>query len=323
MYDTQKLTFIFILAIGNIMKKLRVGILGTGNIGTDLLIKIIRSPYLECVCFAGRNLNSKGMLKAKERGINTSDQGINAFTKQELKCELVFDATSAQDHYRHARVFSMLGIRAIDMTPAHVGEFCIPPINGDTAIFEQNINMITCGGQASIPAIYALSQAIPDISRVEIRSRASEDSIGPATIANIDKYYSSTASAVTQFCGIDNVSVDLYVDPSEPKPDMLTKIKLHTPTQLNPKIIKSLSTIVNKVKQYVPGYELVGQLEHVEGGIELSIKVTGLGDWVPKHAGNLDIINCAAIAIAEKYAQHARKNALEEELQELEMKLYS
>lgn len=305
------------------MRKLRVGILGTGNIGTDLLIKIIRSPYLECVCFAGRNLSSKGMTKAKELGINISDQGINAFSKQELKCELVFDATSAQDHYRHARVFSILGIRAIDMTPAHVGDFCIPSINSDKVIFEPNINMITCGGQASIPAIYALSQTIADITRVEIHSRVAEDSIGPATIANIDKYYSSTASAVTQFCGIDNVLVDLYVDPSESKPDMLTKIKLHTTTRLNPKIIKSLITIVNKVKQYVPGYEIASQLEHVEGGIELSIKVRGLGDWVPKHAGNLDIINCAAIAIAEKYAQHARKNILEEELQELEMGLYS
>ena len=306
------------------MKKLRVGILGTGNIGTDLLIKANRSSLLECVCFAGRNLNSKGMLKAQELGIFTSDKGIDAFSQNDLNCELVFDATSAQDHFRHARIFSMLGIRAIDMTPAHVGEFCIPSINGDMAVFEENINMITCGGQASIPPIFALSQVINNITHVDVHSRVAADSIGPATIANIDKYYSSTAGAVRHFCGIDSVNVDLFVDHTEPKPDMLTHIRLYTRDQIDQTAHSALNKIVTKVKQYVPGYELLRQPQYHHGGyIELTVKVQGLGDWVPKHAGNLDIINCAAISIAEKYALHSRKNSPVERSHELVMGVLS
>lgn len=305
------------------MKKLRVGILGTGNIGTDLLIKICRSDYLVCVCFSGRNKDSLGIQKAKSLKVNTSTQGINAFANTRLECDLVFDATSAQDHFRHARMFNQLGIRVIDMTPAHVGPFCIPSINENVVFNSNNVNMVTCGGQVSTPPIYAISQNIPDIYRAEIFSTVAEDSIGPATLANIDNYYSSTARAVYEMCGIKEVNVDLKVDDSEPKPEMLTRIRLYTPSQLTSRCRYELNQIVRRVRAYVPGYKLLSEPQRHKGYIELSLKVRGLGDWVPTHAGNLDIINCAAINVAEKYAIHVQKASPVERLQDLVMGLYS
>lgn len=305
------------------MKKLKVGILGTGNIGTDLLIKVLRSPYLECVCFSGRNPESRGIQKAQSLGINTSVKGVDAFSDCNLGCNLVFDATSALDHYRHARIFAQLGIRVIDMTPAHVGEFCIPSINDEVILDNTNVNMVTCGGQVSTPPIYAISRVITDIQRAEVHSTVAADSIGPATIANIDKYYASTGQAIQEMCGINNVDIELIVDESEPKPDMLTHIRLLTPSKLSSRSRYELNQILRKIRAYVPGYELASDLEYRDGHIEFKIKVRGRGDWVPPHAGNLDIINCAAIAIAEKYARHLRKASPVERLQELVMGLYS
>lgn len=287
----------------DVMNKLRIGILGTGNIGTDLLIKVLRSDFLECICFAGRNPGSPGMLKAVSLGVNVSDKGIDAFIDKNLECDLVFDATSALDHYRHARTFSVLGIKAIDMTPAHIGEFCVPSINPDIINTEPNVNMVTCGGQASIPPIYALSTELSSIEKVEISSLLASDSVGPATLANIDKYYASTAKAVKEYSGAREVSVELNVDESEIKPDMRTRIRVHSNDAITDSTINTLNEFIKKVQTYVPGYKLDKAPSYGDGYIELFIVVRGRGDWVPKHAGNLDIINCAAIEIAEKFAQ--------------------
>lgn len=287
-----------------ITSKLKVGIIGSGKIGTDLLIKIMRSKLLDCDLFVGRNYDSPGMKKAKSLRVNISDQSIQAFIDHPSKVDLVFDATSAEYHKKHAVYFREAGIKAIDLTPAKVGRFCVPTIDAEVVTSESNVNMVTCGGQASIPIIHTLSRVFPQISQVAVSSRLAEDSIGPGTLANIDDYYSSTASAISAYSCIQHVNIDLQVEKSAWKPDMLTVIRAYTKDRDLEKLYGPLLARLASVRQHVPGYNIVGTPTYKDGAIEIVISVRGQGDWIPAHAGNLDIINCAAIAIAEKYAQH-------------------
>lgn len=287
-----------------ITSKLKVGIIGSGKIGTDLLLKIMRSKLLDCDLFVGRDSNSPGIKKAKSLGVKVSDQSIQAFFDHPSKIDLVFDATSAEHHKKHAIYFREAGIKAIDLTPAKVGRFCVPTIDADVVTSEPNVNMITCGGQASIPIIHALSRVYPQISQVKIHSRLAEDSVGPGTLANIDDYYSSTASAISAYSCIQHVNVDLQVEKSAWKPDMLTVIRVYTKDRDLEKLYNPLQARLAAVRKNVPGYSIIGTPTYKDGAIEIVVSVRGQGDWIPAHAGNLDIINCAAIAIAEKYAQH-------------------
>ncbi|WP_075185032.1 acetylating acetaldehyde dehydrogenase [Teredinibacter haidensis] len=291
-----------------INSKLNVGIIGSGKIGTDLLIKILRSELLRCELFVGRDIDSPGIQKAKSIGINVSDKSLQAFKDHPRKLDLVFDATSAAHHVGHASYFREQGIKAIDMTPAKVGRFCVPTIDADVVTLEPNVNMITCGGQASIPVIHTLSHVYPRITQIEVRSHLAADSIGPGTLANIDEYYSSTASAISAYSCIQNVSVDLQVENSAWKPDMLTVIRAYTDDSDLEKLFAPLQQRVASVRKQVPGYNIVGTPRYKDGAVELLVSVRGQGDWIPAHAGNLDIINCAAIAIAEKYAEHLGYN---------------
>ncbi|SMF53106.1 acetaldehyde dehydrogenase [Alteromonadaceae bacterium Bs31] len=287
-----------------IKSKLNVGIIGSGKVGTDLLIKVLKSDYMDCGLFVGRNLQSEGMQKAMSLGVIVSDQSIDAFKLSRDTFDLVFDATTAEHHRSHAEYFRRANIKAIDLTPAKVGRYCVPTIDADVVTNEQNINMVTCGGQASIPVIHTLSKVYPHIHQVNVQSRVAEDSIGPGTLANIDDYYSSTASAISAYSCIQNVNVDLQVEKSVWKPDMLTIIRAYTnETDLN-KLYEPLQQRLAQVRKKVPGYNIVGTPIYKDGAVEVVISVRGQGDWVPAHAGNLDIINCAALAIAERYAQH-------------------
>ena len=283
------------------MEKLRVGIIGSGKIGTDLLIKTLRSYSLECALFIGRNSQSAGMKKARSLGVATSDESIGALDTNS-KLDLIFDATSAEHHKNHAPVFQELGIKAIDLTPAKVGPFCVPSIDPHLINSETNINMVTCGGQASIPIIQILAETFSGISAVSVESYLAKDSVGPATLANIDEYYSSTAHAISQYSGIRSVSVDLSIEDSDWQPDMLTRIRAYTHQQNVSAVFSTLQYRLNLVRQYVPGYSIVGTPKYENGAIEILISVRGQGDWIPSHAGNLDIINCAALCIAERYA---------------------
>jgi len=287
-----------------IASKLNVGIIGSGKVGTDLLIKVLRSRHLHCDLFVGRNLESEGIQKAKSLGVNISDKSIRAFEQHSPKLDLVFDATSASHHVEHAAYFRSAGIKAIDLTPAKVGRFCVPSIDSEVINTEHNINMVTCGGQASIPVIHTLSKVYPRISQLEVKSHLASDSIGPGTLQNIDEYYSSTASAISAYSCIQNVSVDLKVEDSAWKPDMLTVIRAHTDDGDIDKLYKPLQERLMQVRKHVPGYNIVGTPQYKDGAVEILISVRGQGDWIPAHAGNLDIINCAALAIAENYAEH-------------------
>ncbi|MFN9321890.1 MAG: acetaldehyde dehydrogenase (acetylating) [Chitinophagales bacterium] len=284
------------------MIKKRVAIIGSGNIGTDLLIKIQRSRYLECVLFIGRNLSSPGMAKAISLGIKVSDESIQAIIKDPDCCDIVFDATSAKDAIHHWEILEKLGKIVIDMTPAKLGGLCIPAVNMAESIILKNINMITCGGQASIPIAYLIGKLHKDIEYIEVVSSIASKSAGPATRLNLDEYIETTELGVKLFSNAKNAKAILNLNPAEPCIDMQTTIfaKLDNPKIDELKI--EVDKMITSIKKYVPGYQLLVEPIYENGKIVVMIKVQGLGDYLPKYAGNLDIINCAAVAVAEQFA---------------------
>nr|WP_216862671.1 acetaldehyde dehydrogenase (acetylating) [Polynucleobacter sp. AP-Latsch-80-C2] len=286
-------------------KKLKIAIIGSGNIGTDLLVKSTRSEFIECTLFAGRNLNSLGMKRANGLGVTISDRGIEAIINQPEICDLVFDCTSAQAHIEHWTALEKLGKIVIDMTPAKLGELCVPAINADECASQgsKNINMITCGGQASIPIAYAISQVHKEIEYIEVASSIASRSAGPATRHNLDEYVETTEAALKKFTGAKKTKAILILNPATPPIDMQTTIYAKV---LNPDIDRiqvAVSSMVNKICQYVPGYKLIVEPTIDGDRIFTTIKVIGMGDYLPQYAGNLDIINCAAISMAELIAK--------------------
>ena len=281
---------------------IKVGILGTGKIGTDLLVKVMRSKNLECVMFSGRNLSSQGMQYASSLGVPVSDKGIYAFMENEHDCQIVFDATSAAYHLEHCSIFEEQGIFAIDMTPSQIGECVVPAISLDEVRHHKNISMISCGGQSSIPIAYVLSTVIPKIDELSVSSVVSANSIGPGTLANIDEYYRNTAAGLKKYSGIENIQVDLSVDEVNTKTKMYNTL-IAVADNIDVKALhKPINNMINKIRKYVPGYRLEQIRDYDGRGVEIIISVEGAGDYLPKYAGNLDIINCAAIAVAEEYA---------------------
>lgn len=285
------------------MKKIKVAILGSGNIGTDLLIKTLRSPYLECSIFIGRNLSSKGMSKALSLGCNVSDQGIEAIQNNPDCCDVVFDCTSAMSHKIHAKILSDLNIIAIDLTPAKLGPFCIPAINLDACLNEKNVNMITCGGQASIPLAYVIGQTQKQVDYIEVVSTIASKSAGPATRLNLDEYIETTEKGVKMFSNCTKAKAILNLNPAEPCIDMQTTVYALVPNPDMPSLGNGINSMVDKIQKYVPSYDLIIPPTYENGRIIMTVRVKGLGDFLPSYAGNLDIINCAALAVAEEYAK--------------------
>lgn len=300
---------LFSLNSGKSMKlknpqKVCVGILGTGKIGVDLLVKVMRSDWMECVIFSGRNLESEGMRYAAGLGVAVSDKGIDAFLEARFACDLVFDATTAASHLEHAQVFDRLGIFVVDMTPSSIGECCVPALGMDEIAQNRNISMISCGGQSSIPVAHALYQVFPNIYKMEIKSTVSANSIGPGTLANINEYYRNTKAGLKKYTGDINFDVDLIVDAVNLTTPMRTSIIAHCANPWGSEaFIESLNRMFNRVQAYVPGYVLEAGPFFTDNTVRVDIRVEGLGDYLPKYAGNLDIINCAAIAVAENHAR--------------------
>ncbi len=285
------------------MKKLRVAILGSGNIGTDLLIKVQRSEYLNCVLFVGRNLASPGMAKAISLGVKVSDESIEGIVKNAEEIDLVFDATSAKDAKYHWEIIDKLGKIVIDMTPAKLGALCIPAVNLDDIITEKNINMITCGGQASIPMAYAIGKSQINVKYIEVVSSIASRSAGPATRLNLDEYVDTTEQGLRLFSNVTMSKAILNLNPAEPCIDMQTTIFALVENPDMDKLKLEINDILKKIQSYVPGYSLLVPPIYENGRIVIMIKAQGLGDYLPKYAGNLDIINCAAIAVAEKFSK--------------------
>jgi acetaldehyde dehydrogenase len=288
------------------MKKLRVAILGSGNIGTDLLIKVQRSNYLECVLFIGRNLASPGMGKAIALGVKVSDESIGAILKNPDTVDLVFDATSAKDAKVHWEILDKLGKIVIDLTPAKLGLLCIPAVNLDEVLKHRNVNMITCGGQASIPLVYLISKTQRNVEYIEVVSSIASKSAGPATRLNLDEYIDTTENGIKYFSGVSRTKAILNLNPANPCIDMQTTIFAQVENPDMDILISAVDTMVSKIQKYVPGYSLLVPPIYENGRIAIMVKVQGLGDYLPKYAGNLDIINCAAIAVAEQYSLDKR-----------------
>lgn len=285
------------------IRKIPVAIIGSGNIGTDLLVKVQRSTWLSCGVLIGRNPVSQGILKAQKMGIPTSSEGIDYIVQNPDCCDLVFDATSAQSHLEHAPLLRRLGKFVVDLTPAKIGVLCVPAVNLKEAITSDNVNMITCGGQASIPVAYAIGQTHQDVDYIEVVSSIASRSAGPATRINLDEYIHTTEFGIHKFSGAQRCKAILNLNPAVPCINMQTTVLAKVGKPQLDKLLPFLNDIVKTIQKYVPGYELIVGPTVENGRIVVTVRVRGLGDYLPEYAGNLDIINCAAIATAESYAQ--------------------
>lgn len=281
--------------------KIKVAIIGTGNIGTDLLLKCLKTDFIEVVAFVGRRLDSDTMKIAKSKQILVSDKGIEFFKQNYKVCDLVYDCTNALDAKTHANVFKEQKIKVIDLTPSKVGVMCVPDVNGDAILQTDNINMITCGGQTSIPLLHLLSRRCSGLEYIEVVSQISSNSAGMATRINIDEYIKTTKNAITFFTGCSNNKVILNLNPAEPCVDMQTTMFIKTEKIDTINLTETIIDKIEELKKYIPHYEVVLQPTMNDHGIlVLSVRVRGSGDYLPDYAGNLDIINCAAIEETKK-----------------------
>ncbi|MBU4445865.1 acetaldehyde dehydrogenase (acetylating) [bacterium] len=286
------------------MKKIKVGILGTGNIGSDLLIKVQRSKFLECGIFAGRNPRSEGIKRAKILGVRTSCDSVEAIKNNPDCCDIVFDATSAKVHFHNASILEKMGKYIIDLTPSQVGKMCVPVINMAECLDVKNVNLVTCGGQSVIPIAYAIMKVHPETEYIEIVASISSKSAGPGTRVNIDEFTQTTRDSILSFTGVPKAKALIILNPAEPPVLMHNTIYA---TIKNPKIERLSSEIkamVKKIQQYVPGYKLKLGPVAENNRVTTMIEVVGLGDYLPQYSGNLDIITCAAVKIAEEYANN-------------------
>ncbi len=284
------------------MKKIKVGILGTGNIGCDLLMKIQKSDILECSLFMGRNLDSKGMKFASENNINISDKSINALIENPELCDIVFDATTASAHKTHAEILKTLDKYTIDLTPSLIGQMCVPMVNGEECLNKKNINMITCGGQATIPIVNAISKIQENIKYIEIAASIASKSAGPGTRANIDEFTQTTKTALSVFSNVANTKAIIILNPAEPPIMMHNTIYFLVDNPNMDKIIQTTYEVEANLKKYIPGYKIIHKPTYQNGYVVVMVQVEGSGDYLPKYSGNLDIITCASVKMAEMYA---------------------
>ncbi|MDB6169237.1 MAG: Acetaldehyde dehydrogenase [Verrucomicrobia bacterium] len=290
-------------------RKLGVAILGTGNIGTDLLVKVLRSPVLDCRLFAGRNLASPGMTKASLLNVPVSARGFASIADLKGELSLVFDATSAQDHVKHAPLLAEMGLVAVDLTPAKVGRMCVPAVNLAACLGETNVNMITCGGQASIPLAHAIKAANPGLEYIETISSIASRSAGPATRMNLDEYLQTTEQGLELFAACPRSKAILNLNPAQPCVHMQTTVMAKIAHPDLERTRAEVAAMVARIKTYIPGYRLILEPMIESGRLVTMVRVDGLGDYLPRYAGNLDIINCAAIAFAEAYARQQHPGA--------------
>jgi len=289
------------------VKKIRCAIIGPGNIGTDLLYKLKRSSVLEPVWMVGVDPESEGLARAREYGLKTTAEGVEGllpFVASD-NIQIAFDATSAYVHKQHSDALTALGVMMIDLTPAAIGPFCIPPINlkAHAGKREMNVNMVTCGGQATIPMVYAVSR-VQKVSYAEIVATVASKSIGPGTRKNIDEFTRTTAAAVKSVGGAERGKAIIIVNPAEPP--LIMRDTVHCLTVEAPKqkeIEESVREMLAEVQKYVPGYRVMNGPVFDGNRVTTFLQVEGLGDYLPKYAGNLDIMTAAAARTAEMFAE--------------------
>lgn len=300
------------------MTKTKVAIIGSGNIGTDLMIKVLRmSRNLELSAMVGVDPLSDGLARAKRLGVWTTAEGLEGLRQSSVYDDIavIFDATSASAHHKHAAIIAADGKVAIDLTPAAIGPYVIPAVNMDTNLSGTNLNMVTCGGQATIPIVAAISQISPVIY-AEIVASISSLSAGPGTRANIDEFTQTTANAIEKIGGAQRGKAIIILNPADPPVVMRDTVYCLVEGDDRDAIAKAVTSMVEKVQAYVPGYRLkqevqfetinaedpllIGGLgQQVGTKVTVFLEVIGAGHYLPEYAGNLDIMTSAAMATAD------------------------
>ena len=288
-------------------KKIKAAIIGPGNIGTDLLMKAMRSEFIEPVWMVGVEADSPGLKRAKEMGLKTTAEGVDGMlpTMKDDGVQICFDATSAYVHAENSRKVNEQGAVMIDLTPAAIGPFCVPTVNLAEAVAAQamNVNMVTCGGQATIPLVAAVSR-VQAVSYGEIVATVSSKSAGPGTRKNIDEFTRTTASGIEKVGGAVSGKAIIVINPAEPP--LIMRDTVHCLTVDDPDeeaITRSVLEMIEQVQKYVPGYTLKNGPVFDGKRVSIYMVVEGLGDFLPKYAGNLDIMTAAGLRTAEMYAE--------------------
>ncbi|MCV2216018.1 MULTISPECIES: acetaldehyde dehydrogenase (acetylating) [unclassified Thauera] len=289
------------------MKKIRCALIGSGNIGTDLIYKIKRSPVLEPVWMVGIDPASEGLARAREMGLKTTAEGVDGLLPHVLEdgIQIAFDATSAYVHAENSRKLNELGVMMIDLTPAAIGPLCVPPVNlrEHADRVEMNVNMISCAGQATIPIVNAVSR-VQGVGYAEIVASLSSKSVGPGTRANLDEFTYTTSSAIERVGGARKGKALAIINPAEPP--LIMRNTIYCLTDEAPdeaRITDSILRMIGEVQQYVPGYKLVNGPIYDGNKVSVFMEVAGLGDYLPRYAGNLDIMTAAATRTAEMFAE--------------------
>jgi acetaldehyde/propanal dehydrogenase len=289
------------------MEKINAALIGSGNIGTDLMIKALRSRWLAPVWMVGIDPSSDGLARARQQGLATTDAGIDGLLPHLKKdrVRIAFDATSAYVHPENARKLAAHGIVVIDLTPAAIGPYCVPPVNLDEHVGTgaMNVNMFSCGGQATIPIVAAVSRVQP-VTYGEIIATVASRSAGPGTRKNIDEFTRTTASGIEIVGGAHRGKAIIILNPAEPP--LIMRDTVHCLTEGEPDqpaIRASIEAMVAAVSSYVPGYTIKNGPVFDGRRVSVYLEVAGLGDYLPRYAGNLDIMTAAALRTAELIAQ--------------------
>lgn len=287
-------------------QRLNAAIIGPGNIGTDLMYKILRrSEYLDLKLVTGIIVDSEGLRLAREEGVETSAKGIQAILDRN-DIDIVFDATTAHAHAQHALLLKDAGIIAVDLTPAAVGPYVMPVVNLEEHIDAINVNLITCGGQATIPIVYAISRIVPT-AYAEIVATIASKSAGPGTRQNIDEFTLTTAKGIVDIGNAQKGKAIILLNPADPPMMMNNTIYAlidQVDSDIETKVTESVEEMVKEVQSFVPGYKLKIPPMFDGNKVTVMIEVEGSGDYLPRYSGNLDLETCAALAVAEKMAKH-------------------